>query len=73
VRLVDDLLDVGRISAGKIELHLEPVNLSTGWNQESDRALTRQAGFDCHSSKPINPAFLSEFVAKLEPLPDHQS
>jgi CheY-like chemotaxis protein len=40
----------------------------TGWNQESDRALTREAGFDWHFAKPINPAFLTEFVAKLEPL-----
>jgi PAS domain S-box-containing protein len=28
VRLVDDLLDIGRISAGKIELHLDSIKLS---------------------------------------------
>jgi PAS domain S-box-containing protein len=41
----------------------------TGWGQESDRALTREAGFDGHFAKPINPTFLSEFVAKLETPP----
>jgi PAS domain S-box-containing protein len=38
----------------------------TGWGQESDRARTREAGFDWHLVKPINTTLLSEFVARLE-------
>jgi CheY-like chemotaxis protein/two-component sensor histidine kinase len=40
----------------------------TGWGQASDRARTREAGFDWHLVKPVNTTVLSELVAKLEPL-----
>jgi CheY-like chemotaxis protein len=40
----------------------------TGWGQESDRARTRDAGFDWHLVKPVNTTLLSKLVAKLEPM-----
>ena len=40
----------------------------TGWGQESDRARTREAGFEWHLVKPINTGYLSDLVAKLEPI-----
>jgi CheY-like chemotaxis protein len=40
----------------------------TGWSQESDRARSREAGFDWHLIKPINTTFLSELIVKLEPV-----
>jgi PAS domain S-box-containing protein len=45
----------------------------TGWGQASDRARTREAGLDWHLVKPINTTFLSELIAKLEPMRDDQS
>jgi signal transduction histidine kinase/ActR/RegA family two-component response regulator len=45
----------------------------TGWNQESDRARTREAGFDWHLVKPINTRYLSEVLVKLEPMFSDQS
>jgi PAS domain S-box-containing protein len=45
----------------------------TGWGQVSDRARTREAGLDWHLVKPINTTFLSELIAKLEPMRDDQS
>jgi PAS domain S-box-containing protein len=44
----------------------------TGWGQESDRARTRKAGLHWHLVKPINTTFLSELIAKLEPIRDRQ-
>jgi PAS domain S-box-containing protein len=38
----------------------------TGWSQESDRARTREAGFDWHLVKPINTTYLSELLVRLE-------
>jgi PAS domain S-box-containing protein len=40
----------------------------TGWGQESDRARTREAGLNWHLVKPVNPTFLSELLARLEPV-----
>jgi PAS domain S-box-containing protein len=45
----------------------------TGWGQDSDRDHTREAGLDWHLVKPINTTFLSELIAKLEPMRDDQS
>ena len=43
MRIVDDLLDVSRITHGKINLRLEPVNLETGrgtrWRRPSTSAI----------------------------------
>jgi DNA-binding response OmpR family regulator len=37
----------------------------TGWGQESDRRLTREAGFDAHLTKPAEPAKLEEVIRTL--------
>jgi len=37
----------------------------TGWGQESDRQLTRQAGFDAHLTKPAEPSKLEEVIRSL--------
>ena len=45
-----------------------PVAAITGWGQESDRARTREAGFNWHLVKPIDPELLNRIVATLEPI-----
>ena len=37
----------------------------TGWGQEDDRLKAREAGFDCHMVKPIDPAALTSTLATL--------
>jgi CheY-like chemotaxis protein len=39
----------------------------TGWGQESDRARTREAGFQWHLIKPVNTAYLTTLLVQLEP------
>ncbi len=36
----------------------------TGWGQEKDRALSREAGFDLHLVKPVAPETLGEILAR---------
>ncbi len=36
----------------------------TGWGQDSDRERSREAGFDAHLVKPIDPGALTELLAK---------
>jgi CheY-like chemotaxis protein len=36
----------------------------TGWGQESDRARSREAGFDHHLVKPVEPALLERLLAE---------
>ena len=36
----------------------------TGWTQESDRQRSREAGFDLHLSKPVDPAALQELIIR---------
>jgi signal transduction histidine kinase/ActR/RegA family two-component response regulator len=38
----------------------------TGWGQERDRAAAREAGFDHHFTKPVNPQEVLELVAHAE-------
>ena len=40
---------------------------TTGWGQESDRRLAREAGFDHHLVKPIDPDVLTRTLASLQP------
>jgi CheY-like chemotaxis protein/two-component sensor histidine kinase len=39
----------------------------TGWGQEEDRRRSREAGFDQHLVKPIDPAMLRALLAGLQP------
>jgi CheY-like chemotaxis protein len=34
----------------------------TGWGQDRDKAQAREAGFDHHFTKPVDPARLSELL-----------
>ncbi len=54
----------GRIRAlpGGKAAHIVAV---TGWGQQNDRARSRQAGFDGHLVKPIEPATLEKLLAEL--------
>ena len=38
----------------------------TGWGQEEDRRLSREAGFDYHLIKPIEPAMLQTLLSRLQ-------
>jgi PAS domain S-box-containing protein len=38
----------------------------TGWGQEDDKRRTREAGFDHHFVKPLDPAVLQKFLAECE-------
>ncbi|HJZ91145.1 MAG TPA: hypothetical protein VKE40_09750 [Gemmataceae bacterium] len=38
----------------------------TGWGQESDREQSRDAGFDHHLVKPVDPAAVMKLVASLD-------
>jgi two-component system CheB/CheR fusion protein len=46
-----------------------PVHLvaMTGWGQEEDRRRSREAGFDHHLVKPVDPAALQELLRTLAP------
>lgn len=39
----------------------------TGWGQEQDRERTRQAGFDLHLTKPVEPGALRKLIASISP------
>ena len=41
----------------------------TGWGQEKDLALSREAGFDRHFVKPVDVAQLIELIGTLQPRP----
>jgi CheY-like chemotaxis protein len=38
----------------------------TGWGQEDDKRLSREAGFDFHLVKPVEPAALENLLADLQ-------
>ena len=42
----------------------------TGWGQEDDKRRSREAGFDYHLVKPVEPAALESLLANLDPDPD---
>jgi len=70
------LLDIGLPKADGHEvarrLRREPWGRSTcliavtGWSNESDRARSREAGFDHHLVKPLDPALLAQLLDSLE-------
>ena len=39
----------------------------TGWGQSEDRLRTREAGFDHHLVKPLDPRALRRLLAELRP------
>jgi PAS domain S-box-containing protein len=39
----------------------------TGWGQDEDKRRTREAGFDHHFVKPVEPAVLQKLLAEYEP------
>jgi CheY-like chemotaxis protein len=38
----------------------------TGWGQEQDRRRTREAGFDHHLVKPVDPQAISELIEEVK-------
>jgi PAS domain S-box-containing protein len=67
VRLVDDLLDLGRITHNRLELRAVPVELSTVIRQaiEAARPLIDAAGHELHVSLPAEPVHLHADAARL--------
>jgi CheY-like chemotaxis protein len=69
------LLDIGlpRLSGYDVcrRIREEPwgggvvVIAQTGWGQEQDKARSREAGFNFHMVKPIDPAALERLLAGL--------
>jgi PAS domain S-box-containing protein len=66
-RLVDDLLDVSRITRGKIELRKERIELATIVNQAVDaaRALYRRMNHELTVSMPLQPIYLDTDPTRL--------
>lgn len=67
VRLVDDLMDVSRISRGKIELRKEPVELTAVINSavETSRPLIEEMGHQLTLSLPPEPIYLDADLTRL--------
>jgi signal transduction histidine kinase/CheY-like chemotaxis protein len=67
VRLVDDLLDVSRISHGKLELKRQPVNLFEVIDSalESSKPMIDAAGLTLHLSLPPEPVYLNADPTRL--------
>jgi signal transduction histidine kinase len=67
VRLVDDLLDVSRISQGKIELRREPVELASVVHHavEAARLLCATMGHELTVTLPPQPVYLKGDAARL--------
>jgi signal transduction histidine kinase len=67
VRLIDDLLDLSRISRGKIELKKERVELAKVVQHaiETSRPLFDQAGHDLKIDVPAGPAYVDADLTRL--------
>lgn len=67
VRLVDDLLDVSRITSGKIELRMEPIDIATVIRQaiESSRPLALAARHDVTLQLPNLPVIVNADAVRL--------
>lgn len=68
VRLVDDLLDVGRITKGKLRLSKEPVELRVVVNRAAEdvRTLIDARKHDFSMSLPLRPIWVNADPARLE-------
>jgi PAS domain S-box-containing protein len=68
VRLVDDLMDVSRISRGKIELRKEPVDLGTAVTRtlETMRPAVELRGHQLEVTLPAEPVTIEADPARLE-------
>jgi PAS domain S-box-containing protein len=73
VRLIDDLLDVSRVSRGKLELRCERVELSSVIAQavESCRSLIDDAGHEFSINLPSRPVYLHADPVRLEQIFDN--
>jgi CheY-like chemotaxis protein len=67
VRLVDDLLDVSRITRGRIELRRAPVELASAVNHAVDacRPLAESKGIELTVSLPPHPVYLNADPIRL--------
>ncbi|HLN27840.1 MAG TPA: histidine kinase N-terminal 7TM domain-containing protein [Gemmataceae bacterium] len=67
VRLVDDLLDVSRITRGKIQLRKEPVELATvvAWALETSRSLLDMRKHELTVALPPEPVWLEADLVRL--------
>lgn len=67
VRLIDDLLDLSRISRGRIELHKERIELGAVARQaaESCQTLFAQYGHDLRVDAPAEPVFVEADPTRL--------
>jgi PAS domain S-box-containing protein len=68
VRLVDDLLDVSRITRGKIELRKETVEITTLVRRtvEAVESQAKAKGVGLHLSAPAEPAFVEADPTRLD-------
>lgn len=67
VRLVDDLMDVSRITRGKVDLRKEQIPLSIAINSavETSRPLIEQMGHTLNLSQPSQPILVDVDVTRL--------
>ncbi|MEX0713787.1 MAG: ATP-binding protein [Pirellulales bacterium] len=67
-RLVDDLLDISRISRGVIELKMQPVELATAMRDADSvaRPLAEARGHQLHLDLPARPVLLDADPARLQ-------
>jgi signal transduction histidine kinase len=67
VRLIDDLLDVSRISSGKIQVHREPVDLAQIVNAavETQRSFVDASGLELSVALPATPVRLNGDPTRL--------
>jgi signal transduction histidine kinase len=67
-RLVEDLLDVSRITRGKLAVHPEPINLTEILRSAADAVLTQMepTGRSLSCSMPPDPVWMSGDPARLE-------
>jgi PAS domain S-box-containing protein len=68
VRLIDDLLDIGRISSGKLELRRERVALTTVIEQAIETALPHMHGRSFNDSLPAEPIYLDADPVRIAQL-----